>query len=116
VTRDPAAGVSFRRMENRTLILVALVGTLTGACGRAPTDPLKSAPRAVVDATVQYLSLEGGCWTLELSGGVHYLPRALPDQFRQDGLQVRAALLRLDDYSSSCMVGPVVEILSIKPR
>jgi hypothetical protein len=51
-----------------------------------------------------------------VSDRVQYLPLNLPDQFRQDGLAVRAELQRRDDHGSYCMVGPVVEILSIRER
>jgi len=93
----------------------AVVSTLAGACaGAAPTDPLQSNTHAVVNASVRFLNLEGGCWTLEPSAGVHYLPLNLPEQFRRDGLKVQADLLHRDDYDSICMVGPVVEIPSIR--
>lgn len=94
-----------------------VASALTSACvAAAPTDPLRSDPRAVVNATVQFASIEGGCWTLRVSQSVSYLPLNLPDQFRTDGLQVRVDLLRRDDYGSVCMLGPVVEILSIRSR
>jgi hypothetical protein len=90
---------------------------LIGACGGASlAAPLRSSTHATVDATVQFLSLEGGCWTLEVSQDGYYLPLNLPDSFRRDGLSVRADLLRRDDYNSVCMVGPVVEVLSIQAR
>lgn len=90
---------------------------LASACAAsAPTDPLRSNPRAVVNATVRFQSIEGGCWTLHLSQNVSYLPLNLPEQFRQDGLQVQVDLLRRDDHGSVCMIGPVVEILSIRSR
>jgi hypothetical protein len=47
---------------------------------------------------------------------VHYLPLNLPEEFQRDGLRVRAELLRRDDYGSTCQVGPVVEVLSIRRR
>jgi hypothetical protein len=90
---------------------------LTLGCGASgPTNPLATHARAVVDVTVRYVNLEGGCWTLEAAKTVRYLPLNLPDQFRHDGLNVHADLVRRDDYASTCMVGPVVEILSIQPR
>jgi hypothetical protein len=103
-------------MGHRLLVLSVLAGALAGACGKAPTNPLAESRLAVVDAAVRLLDLEGGCWTLEVSQKVHYLPIDIPTQFRQDGLPVRATVLRLDDYSSACMVGPVVQLLSIQPR
>jgi len=104
-------------MRHPFSVLIILASALTSACAAsAPTDPLRSNPRAVVNATVQFQTLEGGCWTLEVSQGVSYLPLNLPDQFRQDGLQVQADLVRRDDHASVCMIGPVVEVLSIRSR
>jgi len=113
VTYPSHPGVSPGRMTHRSLAL-AVVCMLAGACaGATPTDPLQSSTHAVVNASVRFLNLEGGCWTLEPTPGVHYLPLNLPEQFRRDGLKVQADLLRRDDYYSICMVGPVVQILSI---
>ena len=104
-------------MTRRSLILTATVFALAGACAsEAPTDPLKSNTHAVVNASIEFLNLEGGCWTIAPSEHVHYLPLNLPDQFRRDGLKVQVELLRRDDYGSVCMVGPVVQILSIRSR
>jgi len=101
----------------RSLILAAALPVVLGGCsGTAPTDPLRSSSHAVVNATVQYLGLEGGCWTLAVAPRSRYLPLNLPDQFRKDGFQVHAELVRRDDYASVCVVGPVVEIVSIQPR
>ena len=101
----------------RRLATAAAAWVILGACsGATPTDPLQGSTHAIVDATVQLLNLEGGCWTLEVAPGSHYLPLNLPAQFRQDGLPVRAELLRRDDYGSFCMVGPVVQIVTIQTR
>jgi hypothetical protein len=97
-----------------TLLLVAASGACHQPAG--PSDPLASNTRATVTASIAFLNLEGGCWTIEMSPNVHYLPLNLPDEFRRDGLKVQADLRRRDDYGSFCMVGPVVEILSIHAR
>ena len=104
-------------MKHPSLTLAVIAGTLASACrGQAPTDPLESSTHAVVNASVEFLSLEGGCWTLEVNQRVYYLPLNLPEQFRRDGLAVQAELLRRDDYASICMVGSVVQILAIRTR
>jgi hypothetical protein len=95
------------------LLLASLVSL---ACANVPIEPLESSKRAVVNASVEFLSVEGGCWTIEVSEEVHYLPLNLPEEFRRDGLRIRAELLRRDDYGSTCQVGPVVEVLSIRER
>jgi hypothetical protein len=104
-------------MTHRSLILTVMAFALAGACAsEAPTDPLESDTHAVMNASIEFLNLEGGCWTIAPSEHVHYLPLNLPDQFRRDGLRVQVELLRRDDYGSVCMVGPVVQILSIRSR
>ena len=96
------------------ILLPASLVSLVGAC--VPVEPLESTTHAIVDASVEFLNVEGGCWTIEVREHVHYLPLDLPEEFRRDGLRVRAELLRRDDYYSTCMVGPVVEVLSIRRR
>lgn len=104
-------------MRHPVSAFTIIASALISACvASAPTDPLRSNPRAVVNAIVQFQGIEGGCWTLHVSQSVNYLPLNLSDQFRQDGLQVQVDLLRRDDHGSICMRGPVVEILSIRSR
>ena len=100
-------------MRSFVLLLASLVSL---ACANGPVEPLELSQRAVVDASVEFLNLEGGCWTIEVRKDVHYLPLNLPEEFRRDGLRVRAELLRRNDYGSTCQVGPVVEVLSIRRR
>lgn len=97
--------------------LALLLGSLVAlACTDLSVDPLESATQATLAASVQFLELEGGCWTLEVGEGVHYQPINLPDEFLHDGLLVSAELLRRDDFGSTCQVGPMVEVLSISRR
>lgn len=102
----------------RSCFLLSLVVAATLSCANA-ADPLKSNLRATFDASIRFVSLEGGCWTIAPSPPneqVNYLPLNLPEEFRQDGLKVRVEVKRRDDYGSVCMLGPVVEILSIRAR
>jgi hypothetical protein len=100
-------------MRSFVLLLALLVAL---ACASVPVEPFESSKRAVVDASVEFLNVEGGCWTIEVGEHVHYLPLNLPEEFRSDGLKIRTELLRRDDYGSTCMVGPVVEVISIRRR
>jgi hypothetical protein len=68
---------------------------------------------AGVDATVRFLDLEGGCWTITPDERVHYLPLNLPAEFKRDGLRVVVEFEELSDYGSVCQVGPVIHIRSI---
>lgn len=103
------------RRPASTLAMMAVVLAL-GCTASGLTDPLATHSRAAVDATVRFVDIEGGCWTLQVTSSSRYQPLNLPDRFRQDGLNVHADLVRRDDYASVCMLGPVVEIVSIQPR
>lgn len=70
----------------------------------------------IVDATVEFLDLEGGCWRLTQADGIGYEPLSLPDDFRQHGLAVRATLRLRTDLASICQVGPIAEVLAIERR
>ena len=65
------------------------------------------------EATVRFVDIEGGCWTIVHDQRV-YSPLDLPAEFRRDGLRVRVIFERRDDYGSICMVGPIVQLLSIE--
>lgn len=79
-------------------------------------DPQVTDPSAVVlDAIVQYVDVEGGCWRLH-TDSLDYEPMSLDSAFRQDGIAVRAAVIPRDDIASFCMVGRIVEIDWIRRR
>ncbi|HJS42847.1 MAG TPA: PKD domain-containing protein [Gemmatimonadales bacterium] len=69
-----------------------------------------------VNATVRFLNLEGGCWTIAQDESTHYLPLNLAPHFKRDGLTVRVDFVHRNDYVSACMVGPTIEIRSISER
>ena len=105
-------------MPRAVLLLIALAVV---ACGGVSVDPPESSQGpaggpSAVSASVEFLTLEGGCWTLQVGEDLHYLPLNLPEEFRRDGLKVSVELRRRDDYASVCQVGPVVEVLSIRRR
>jgi hypothetical protein len=67
-------------------------------------------------ATVEFLNVEGGCWTLLACDGVRYEPANLADRFREDGLQVAATVRPIEEVASVCQVGTIVEIEGIRRR
>lgn len=69
-----------------------------------------------VVATVEFLNVEGGCWSLLASDGVRYEPVDLGEEFREDGLQVTATVRPLAEVASVCQIGKIVEIESIRRR
>lgn len=71
---------------------------------------------AQIAATVEFLNVEGGCWSLLASDGVRYEPVDLGEEFREDGLQVTATVRPLAEVASVCAVGKLVAILRIQRR
>ena len=102
-------------MALRTRVYVLLITVAAIGCSGSPTSPLDASRAGAVNASIRFLNLEGGCWTVAIAQN-YYLPLNLPAQFKRDGLPVRVAFRERDDYGSVCMVGPVVEILSIQSR
>lgn len=77
---------------------------------RLPPDAFR------IDGHVRFLNVEGGCWAIDAADGTRYEPVNLPAEFQVDGLPVRAALKPRPDRVSICMVGEIVEVLSIRRR
>ncbi|MGD8867427.1 MAG: hypothetical protein PVI01_07345 [Gemmatimonadales bacterium] len=101
------------------LTTVALVLTLMG-CHEdhplvAPEVSVDDPSAFVIDGTVRFLDIEGGCWGIFGDDGVTYEPMGIPREFLEDGLKVRAAVKLRPDLLSTCMIGTIVEVLEIKP-
>lgn len=97
------------------IVMLGMCTVLLAACAtRAPdnTDNAVAGDLIAGEATVEFVELEGGCWTLDLAGE-RLLPLVLPEAFREDGLRVRVSL-RLIEAATICMLGRTVEIESIK--
>jgi hypothetical protein len=100
----------------RSCLLAGLV-----ACGDTASPPLTDPPvddpaAFVVEGTVVFLNLEGGCWGIRVAERTTYEPRGLPSEFRRDGLAVRAAVKTPDRAGSFCMIGPIVDVLWVRRR
>jgi hypothetical protein len=102
-----------RRWSVPALILAAFVAAGFGGCPDS-TDPAGSG--AGVDGVIHYAPIEGGCWTLTVPPSHVYQPIDLPAAFQHDGMAVRVAFKERPDMGSICMVGPLVQILSISAR
>ena len=63
--------------------------------------------------TVEFVDVEGGCWTIE-SNGETYEPINLPEEMREDGLAVEFEATVRDDMASICQVGTIVELVRIR--
>ena len=63
--------------------------------------------------TVTFYDLEGGCWTIE-GEEEDYEPINLPEEFKDDGLQVNFKADFRDDMASVCVVGRLIELHEIE--
>ena len=107
MTRLLEPGMSRIHILTAALLLAASI-----ACAGNPAEP----DGGPILGTVRLLPVEGGCWVIDASDGVRYEPIGLPDAFRQDGRSVSATLRQRPDLGSFCMVGRVVEVVSIQSR
>ena len=67
----------------------------------------------VVEGTVRFAQIEGGCWYILASDQARYLPINLPSELRQDGLPIVVQVKPRDDWASACGFGRIVEIVRI---
>ena len=65
------------------------------------------------NGVVQFVDVEGGCWRIVGDNGIHYEPINLSDEFKKDGLAVQFEVKFRRDLATVCMVGAIVEIISI---
>lgn len=79
-------------------------------------EPDVSAEMYRIAGTVRYMDIEGGLYVIDATDGTKYHPVNLPDSFKSDGMDVEADIRRRDDLTSIAMVGPMIEVLRIRPR
>jgi hypothetical protein len=81
-----------------------------------PATPSPGTPAGdfSVDGTILKKPAEGGCWVIHSLDGTEYEPMNLKDEYRAEGTRVRALLRTRSDMSSTCMVGTIVEVVSIE--
>ncbi|WP_129649403.1 hypothetical protein [Peristeroidobacter agariperforans] len=94
-------------------ILIALAACTAGT----PDAPIsaRSGQPTVVDGTVRYVAVEGGCWIIE-TAHERVQPVDLPERFRVDGKAVRVTLRDAPDMMSVCQVGPLKHVETMTAR
>jgi len=98
----------------RTLLIAALV--VSAACA-SPTAPQVPAGAIQVNGTVRYFTLEGGFWAVRGDDGVTYDPmNGLASEFQRENLRVTLVAKVRNDLGGIHMVGPIVEVISIRER
>lgn len=96
----------------RTCLITATI--LSAACS-SPTAPQLPPGAIQVTGTVRYFTLEGGFWAVRGDDGVTYDPmNGLGSEFQRENLRVTLIAKVRNDMGGIHMVGPIVEVLSIK--
>lgn len=98
----------------RAVILTAAM--LAAACA-SPTSPGLETGVVSVDGVIRHFTLEGGFWAVSGDDGVVYQPKdGLDSQFRRENLRVSMVARVRNDLGGIHMVGPIVEVVSIRAR
>ena len=98
----------------RTLLLAASI--LASACA-SPTSPGLDAGVVSMNGVILYFNVEGGVWAVRGDDGIVYQPMdGLGSQFRRENLRVSMVARVRKDLGGIHMVGPIVEIVSIRLR
>ena len=97
----------------RIVWLVVALGVLTTAgCWMAPGQKNDVVN---VTGTVHHYDLEGGFWAVRGDDSTTYDPMGgLPTEFQKEGIRVRLEGKLRPDIATFHMVGPIVEVRSIK--
>jgi hypothetical protein len=69
-----------------------------------------------IKGTVRSVNVEGGCWRLDAANGSHYEIHkgSAPSGLLEDGRQVTVTVKLRPDLMSTCMVGPIIEVLKVE--
>jgi hypothetical protein len=110
-THGRPLGFPDRGVARRMVLLVACALTSVSFASCSHHD---NCDTFEIEGAVRFIDVEGGCWLITATDGESYEPINLPREFREDGLLVEACLKRRRDLGSFCMVGEIVEIISIR--
>lgn len=66
-----------------------------------------------IDGKIKYVSLESGFWGITTQDGKKYIPVNLPDQMKEEGLDVLAKVRPAPDQTGNQMWGDYIRILWI---
>ena len=91
-------------------------GPVTAADPIKPTEAIRASKRDRVHltGTIHHVKAEGGVYVLRTETGLQYRLVELPEQFREEGLNVTIEGLRHDDVLTKDMAGQAVDILEIR--
>lgn len=102
-------------MRSAGTVFIAVVMFIAGCS--SPTAPVVPAGAIQINGSVRYITLEGGFWAVRGDDGVTYDPmNGLSPEYQRENLRVTLVAKVRNDMGGTHMVGPIVEVLSIKTR
>ena len=93
-------------------IPVVILLLLFSSCSNQ-SDSL-TGPGVNITGTVNWIAIEGGFWAIKSTPDITYEPINLPEEFQKEGLKVILNATIREDLGSYRMVGPIIEIHTIK--
>lgn len=108
----PNRGTDSGRPDSAT----AVVPPTTPDSAPAGSTPARDTTGMRLSGTVRSVNLEGGCWRFDGDDGKQYeIARgSAPQGLLQDGKKVTLTLKLRTDLMSSCMIGPIVEVVKVE--
>ena len=92
---------------------LAMAGGMLGCASQQEALPPADDAVFVIEGDVRFIDVEGGCWGLQTDSATYEPVAGFPVGFRQDRLAVRATVRGVEG-ASICMIGPLVEIVTIE--
>ena len=92
------------------VMAVPACGILTGVGGGGGNEDRN---RIESDGVVEFLGVEGGCWSLR-SGNQVYEPLNLPEGMKIEGLEVAFVGELRNDVATICQIGSIIELKEIR--
>lgn len=83
----------------------------------APQEPMTDSTAFRSSGTVRAVNIEGGCWRFDAQDGRHFeLEKgSAPAGLLVDGKQATLTLRPRPDLMSTCMIGPIAEVVRVEP-
>jgi hypothetical protein len=83
----------------------------------AGQEPVTDSTPIRAAGTVRAVNVEGGCWRFDLQDGRHFeiVKSTAPAGLLADGKQATLTLRPRPDLMSTCMIGPIAEVVRVEP-
>lgn len=80
-------------------------------------QPMTDSTTIRTSGTVHAVNLEGGCWRFDAQDGRQYEIEkgSAPEGFLVDGKQATLTLKPRPDLMSTCMIGPIAQVVRVEP-